>query len=509
MLLRIIFTFFWFVIGSLIFAQTTGWRADFDREIKLRGHLNIPQAGESGCDNFATVGKTIWHFEKASYRIASGHLIYPGSFLQASSLESGQLVSFAVNPSWVSPFEVLTDPPLELTPSERYIENPSPGRVQTRVKAILSKLKKPPAEAVYFLSSTNSFERALLEVGISADWLGGAMTANLKNVFEAKRSRFIIRIQQNYLTLSRPDSIEPSRVFSEAAKHGVLERLRAISGNDTLAFVSSVTYGREIIGAITSDLEYSAARQQIVTSANAFAASLKAKVINENSKIGDSFEKRFYILGGSTLAPLTDLDTGLRTWLNEGYDPDRAAMISFSAKYLDNYYAKFVKTADFPCPIKYWITGFKTDVWQVRGENLDRECKIEMQITIGGRIITARKNEEGYNWNTWVELHKGEWDRNGSLGWKHVLLKDAVALPSDVTIQFHQTNTPWNEDPHFRMRLNGLLVLLRDNRGREYEVPAFFDHGQSGLFDHNPDHMNFVDNRQSTNRVKITFSLPQ
>jgi hypothetical protein len=473
----------------------------FDAMIRDMACLDAIGLGESDCNSSSTSGNFAASFDEITILDTVGTYLYPSSLLWSEGLREGRPVPGPVPPNGIAELLLVTYPPASLTRDQRLVAIPDAASVQSKMAELLELIGTPPVQISQLLSTSSSFERSLLEVGLSAKYMGSSLDANYKQTFMSRKSGFIFNIKQKYFTMSCPLFYRPSDFFADRViddelifkiEQGVRDNL------GKLLYVSAVTFGRQIFGVIATDLERSEARGKIKASIEAIGSTVSASVEAETIREVNTFDKLVRVYGGGSVAPLADLEQGITTWLQEPYDPETARyIISFQTRCLNGNIATFTDTASYPCPPKYQLHSVLINCYEVRDENLDRDCDIYAELTDGSDIIHPFKL-----------LYEGEWNQNGSMGIRTFTWEQAVDSPSDLRIKFKQTNRKANPYPHFRMRVESIKLDLTSQGVRRIIEASPFDHAQAGdqLFDHEPTHINFHGDYQTTPAMQISFA---
>ena len=317
----------------------------------LSGPPSEPEPdGEYNCVT-REVGETRQLDEVVAYE-ANSEALWPGALVSGSSVVDGLLTQ-----------RVFARAPLSFSVS---LANLNGQRSATLVAPDLSSYREAlarlldaeldgdtPANIVAEIEEVHSEAQLELALGVRAGWLGGLagdLGVDLELARSEVRSRFIVRYTQSYFTADVDPVARPSALFApEVTYRDVAAQIPA---NDPTAYVSSITYGRMIMFAVTSSLSSSELRATLEF-AYGQGAGVSGDVSLSSSEMLEQSRITAYVLGGSGDLAARSIDSleGLRELLASGgnYSPQSpGAPIAYRLNYAaDNSPARLSMTQQY------------------------------------------------------------------------------------------------------------------------------------------------------------------
>lgn len=207
---------------------------------------SLPATNVAGVD-FDNVELTTDRSANLSEAITSNpnsDVIWPGSLVQGKTIQGGLLASIGLAraPLAITVTDVLGTGPLSVT-----VQNPSLGTVVTGIRDLLKNLniEKGTAALYYDSKAGNTEEDAMLNLGISADFLGQSVKASVKSSSTQKTNTIAAKFVQRYYSLAVDTPPNPGSVFAPGVT--AEDAKRFIGAGNPPAYVSQVSYGRELI----------------------------------------------------------------------------------------------------------------------------------------------------------------------------------------------------------------------------------------------------------------------
>lgn len=190
-------------------------------------------------------------FDKIVAFAANSGSMWPGSIINAASIETGLFTP-----------RVLTRAPMTFSASlegvvagdvSRTLEAPSLSSFRDAMAQILDQnvVGSTPANVFSQMEEVYSSEQLSFALGVSADWIQGNVEASLGFGEEQTRSRFVVNFTQAYYTVDVDPPGTAADFFDESV---TLDQAIDEIGNESPAYVSSVTYGRMVYFTVTSSL---------------------------------------------------------------------------------------------------------------------------------------------------------------------------------------------------------------------------------------------------------------
>jgi thiol-activated cytolysin len=235
-------------------------------------------------------------------------LLWPGSLLQYTSLESGTLADVPVTKR--TPIEVFVDNAIAmrpkpgepvLTPATRQtVARPSGSSVgAVRTRLLQSQLFTPP-NFISTVKRSYSLESGLFKASLSANWLSSSVRSSLASTSYRERQTYTIRLTQQFYTFAVDPKERPEDWF-ETGFFGVkLSDLQQWSDStkNPIVFVRSVTYGRLALLSVSSSADSESATKSVEAAVNWATGSARGGLTDDQKKVIQESEIRLWVYGG-------------------------------------------------------------------------------------------------------------------------------------------------------------------------------------------------------------------
>lgn len=278
--------------------------------------------------------------------------LWPGAIVQGQDVKHGVLNLIALPRA---PLRVGTDlAGLSAEENSKVVTDPTHlgvnGAVQEIAQAFLAHNTSIPAKLSYHETFAETYEQAMLDLGISVSWSGwgdGSVQSDFASSSEEYTSSYYCRFSQTYFTASAQPPASAAAMFADGVTPEQCDPYMA-DGNPP-CWVSSVTYGR--IGILVMHSSYSREDMRLAVQAafSGFGWDLDSDLNAFYQQVLANSEIKVLILGGNATdgvqAILGDPVAGLRTWIENGAELTQASQglpISYTVNYLkDNRLASF------------------------------------------------------------------------------------------------------------------------------------------------------------------------
>lgn len=312
-------------------------------------------------------------------------VLFPGSLIQGNSLTDGVLTPL------VSPrkSQICTVSDLAgANGNSKFSKSVIPTLASTTqaVNEILTQqlAQEQPARMTYSESTFSAVNQGFLQLGAAYSWIGGSINGSFSQNNADTRTQMMVRFVQSYYTVScaMPNNPDPLAIFPKNTNFRTL--LGSISDGNPPAYVSSVTYGRELWMLIESNRSESEVKAMLDVAISLGISSGKVDFSDEQkSVIADSNIQVLAIGGGGkpAVSVITGDPSQLQNYLNSGANFSATAPgspISYTVRYLkNNKVARVSSTQDYvvrttvnspiPAPLQAvtatWRTGSDGKDW--------------------------------------------------------------------------------------------------------------------------------------------------
>jgi len=207
-----------------------------------------------------------------------------------------------------------------------------------------------PANIAYEMSEVHSSEQLSLALGLDVSWMTGDVSASMEFDQQQRNSRYLVNFTQAYYTVDVDPPVRPSDFLDETVTvDDVAQTLR----DEPPAYVSSVTYGRVVYFAVTSNFSSEELKAALDFGFSTGAVDVEGDVSLTHSEVLSESHITAFILGGDGNVAVQAIQgaEGIADFLQSGgtYSSESpGAAIAYKMSYLaDNSPAGFALTTDY------------------------------------------------------------------------------------------------------------------------------------------------------------------
>jgi thiol-activated cytolysin len=276
--------------------------------------------------------------------------LYPGAIIGGETMSDGTLTPKVFDRApltFSASLEGVLDGDVSAT-----LEEPTLSAFREAMAEILDAelIGNTPANIAYEMTEVHSSEQLSLALGLDVSWMTASVAASMEFSQEERNSRYLVNFTQAYYTVdvdppARPsDYLDPSVDVSE-----VEQTLRG----EPPAYVSSVTYGRLVYFAVTSNFSSEELEAALDFGFSTGAVDVDGNVSLTHSEILAESKITAFILGGDGNVAVQAIQgaEGIAEFLQSGgtYSAESpGAPIAYKMSYLaDNSPAGFALTTDY------------------------------------------------------------------------------------------------------------------------------------------------------------------
>ncbi|MEU3877630.1 MULTISPECIES: thiol-activated cytolysin family protein [Streptomyces] len=277
----------------------------------------------------------------------SADVLWPGAFVQGGPASHGTLTEIVIPER--TPIEVSID--ALGAKDSKTVPNPNLGTVRDAIRAMVEGKKGPTGATYSDVKEANSIQSALLEVDVSASYMGFDGKASGK--IEKKHSEHTILavFLQRAFTVSVVRKSTPSSWFTKSLTREMikeLEDLGQIGKTNPPLYIANVSYGRSLIFTLTTTADSLKAQAAIKASYNGIAKA-EASVRAEYENILNTSRVMIITQGGDSTAISNLIRTGkLEEYFKSVPDMKDYVPMSFTLRTLTNGdLARVGETAEF------------------------------------------------------------------------------------------------------------------------------------------------------------------
>jgi thiol-activated cytolysin len=314
----------------------------------VEGEPGAPEpSGDYTCTR-TNLQETEQFAEIVAFAANSGSM-YPGAIVGGKTIETG-LFTPRVLPRAPLTFSASLEGVVD-GPVSAQLPEPSLSSFREAMAEILSQkiVGNTPADIHSQIEEVYSHEQLGLAVGLDVGWLNGDIAASMRFDDSETRSRFVVQFTQTYYTV---DIDPPGTAADFFAPSVTKDDVEAEIEDDPPAYVSSVSYGRTVYFAATSELSSQELRAALDFGFKG-TVSVDGSVSLTHEEVLENSEITAFVLGGdSTVAvqAIFGVDQ-LRDFIQSGgtYSPESpGAAIAYKLAYLhDDSPARFSLTTDY------------------------------------------------------------------------------------------------------------------------------------------------------------------
>ena len=276
--------------------------------------------------------------------------LYPGAMIGGTTLSDGTLTPKVFDRApltFSASLEGVLDGDVSAT-----MESPSLSEFRESMADILDAniIGNTPANIAYEMSEVHSSEQLSLALGLDVSWMSGDVSASMEFDQQERNSRYLVNFTQAYYTV---DIDPPSRPTDFLDPSVTLEDVQQTLQNEPPAYVSSVTYGRIVYFAVTSNFSSEELKAALDFGFSTGAVDVDGSVSLTHSEVLSESQITAFILGGDGNVAVQAIQgaEGIAEFLQSGgtYSPESpGAPIAYKMAYLaDNSPAGFALTTDY------------------------------------------------------------------------------------------------------------------------------------------------------------------
>lgn len=403
------------------------------------------------------------HFEDIVTFDPNVDALYPGAIIQGKTLQQGILtpINLPRNPIDLT-LTQMSDPSIN---TSMRVKNPS----LRNVNDVLNKFINRPysaQQAKYTFTSTNveNIEQAMFDLGASISWMNGAVSGSFSKTSSNYSTHLMVRFVQPYYSVSCNAPSNPGSFFSN--KTSLRDAEVYIKEDNAPAYISSVTYGREIWMLIESNHSEQEVNAAVHADFNALFANGNIDVDDKSKSVLNESSFQVLVLGGNPTDAIGitrgDHFNELNQYLQEGSrfsTKSPGVIISYTARYLkDNSVATVSSTAQNVLEsMNRETVKVKRVKLIVHTTNDDREGGwIHVNVFQNGKLLFSHDDgEKTWNPGAWNDIDFNT-DINASTG-----------DPLTVQLEFHEgneVNVSWTFDTEVQVyKEDGNFVKVNHN----------------------------------------------
>lgn len=326
-----------------------------EREVSARNGPRVTGSTSETCVYRRYQG--VKHFESLATFNPNADSIWPGAVVQSVDLPRGlaRPIPLARRPARIA----ISNVNIEGSGAQYFVdvEKPALGSVTQAVDTMLKSGKvTSTAKINTSIAQVYSMEHLAASFGFDVSAVGSSMSALFKTDMTSKRTNLVVRVTQEYFTVSMEAPAAPELVFAPEVTG---QAARPFMGpNNPPVFLSSVTYGRVLYLAVQSEREASE-----VSAALEFTLGKKIEGESEVD-VASVLEKttlQAFSMGGDpeaaariNLATASDYRDLLKEYLTKGATfsaTSPGAAIAYNGRRLvDGQLVKLASTLDYEIP---------------------------------------------------------------------------------------------------------------------------------------------------------------
>lgn len=289
-------------------------------------------------------------FDKIVAFAANSGALFPGAIIGGGSIADGTLTAKVFDRAPMT-FSASLEGVLDGDVSAE-LEQPTLSSFREAMADILSAnvIGSTPANLAYEMSEVHSSEQLSLALGLDVSWMSGDVSASMEFDQTSRNSRYLVNFTQAYYTVDVDPPGRPSDLLDDSVS---LEDVEEILLDEPPTYVSSVTYGRIVYFAVTSNFSSEELRAALEFGFSTGAVDVDGSVSLTHSEVLSESQITAFILGGNGDVAVQAIQgaEGISEFLQSGgtYSKDSpGAPIGYKLAYLaDNSPARFALTTDY------------------------------------------------------------------------------------------------------------------------------------------------------------------
>jgi hypothetical protein len=276
--------------------------------------------------------------------------LYPGAMIGGTTLSDGTLTPKVFDRApltFSASLEGVLDGDVSAT-----MESPALSEFREAMADILDAnvIGNTPANIAYEMSEVHSSEQLSLALGLDVSWMSGDVSASMEFDQQQRNSRYLVNFTQAYYTVDVDPPARPTDFLDPSV---TLEDVQQTLQDEPPAYVSSVTYGRIVYFAVTSNFSSEELKAALDFGFSTGAVDVDGSVSLTHSEVLSESQITAFILGGDGNVAVQAIQgaEGIAEFLQSGgtYSPESpGAPIAYKMAYLaDNSPAGFALTTDY------------------------------------------------------------------------------------------------------------------------------------------------------------------
>ncbi|MCR9164053.1 MAG: thiol-activated cytolysin family protein [Nannocystaceae bacterium] len=276
--------------------------------------------------------------------------LYPGAIIGGDTLSDGTLTPKVFDRApltFSASLEGVLDGDVSAT-----LEKPTLSSFREAMADILDAevIGNTPANIAYEMTEVHSSEQLSLALGLDVAWMTGDVSASMEFDQTQRNSRYLVNFTQAYYTVDVDPPARPSDYLDPSV---TLDDVETTLQGEPPAYVSSVTYGRIVYFAVTSNFSSEELKAALDFGFSTGAVDVDGSVSLTHSEILSESQITAFILGGDGNVAVQAIQgaEGIAEFLQSGgtYSPESpGAPIAYKMAYLaDNSPAGFALTTDY------------------------------------------------------------------------------------------------------------------------------------------------------------------
>ena len=276
--------------------------------------------------------------------------LYPGAIIGGETLSDGTLTPKVFDRApltFSASLEGVLDGDVSAT-----MDEPSLSAFREAMAEILDAevIGNTPANIAYDMTEVHSSEQLSLALGLDVSWMTGNVAASMEFNQQERNSRYLVNFTQAYYTVDVDPPARPSDYLDPSV---TLENVEGTLRDEPPAYVSSVTYGRIVYFAVTSNFSSEELKAALDFGFSTGAVDVDGSVSLTHSEVLSESQITAFILGGDGNVAVQAIQgaEGIADFLQSGgtYSAESpGAPIAYKMAYLaDNSPAGFALTTDY------------------------------------------------------------------------------------------------------------------------------------------------------------------
>jgi hypothetical protein len=284
--------------------------------------------------------------------------LWPGALIQGGGLlKIGFLRELPIKKRAPLPISIQ----LPIFPNTVTVALPAASTVEQAISQLLqtafSQHKDPGSSIAFDMSETYSSKRAMLALGISANYSGGSLSTTHSDVTNEQHNVMTVSYIQKCFTVYVDNPATPADLFSSDCRvsdfheQEVLDRIGVVNGNPNIpVFLSSVTYGRILYATIASSKSFQEIRDAVTASFHASGGGTSAQLDQGSQTLLNSSKITVSAIGVENEPAAVLIQTGqIQEFFKKPMDLESVKTISFIFSNLGFIYSRHYRYGYLQC----------------------------------------------------------------------------------------------------------------------------------------------------------------